>query len=460
MKFEEFWEKYLEQKITDISGLAIEVFSQPLSEDIVKEYELGEIITEFSGHHEDAKAFDKIEEFAAVLRKHQPELYYEEGAWLESSLISYYCFKKDSEKIRATFEHIVHTKYDYDILLLDLWSVFLCDIEEAPQIIEHVTEQIYEDIKNSSKLVSGAEQDLDAFMFHIEKEKHWDEGNWEQFAETMSNYQYNLDQEYVEQLQKGWSATIEEGKEWLATFPKDTERMVYALIALRTLFIKNTRRKGMPVRISSMIWDSFERYFYENQGRPKTWSRYFSFEKKSLVKFLDSEMGLIIDRSKVVVMLTWGASYLLDFFKALALRDGKQLEQQKKLLSTVQRNFKAANTYFLWRYTFVHDWEPADTMDSELQEDERKAFMASFEMEEPPVFSGKDIFDNVFIDNDISLPPSPPSPLPPSKPVRTSKKYGRNEKVTVQYADGTIKENVKYKHVLQDIEKGECEIIS
>lgn len=39
------------------------------------------------------------------------------------------------------------------------------------------------------------------------------------------------------------------------------------------------------------------------------------------------------------------------------------------------------------------------------------------------------------------------------------KKIGRNEKITVRYTDGTIKENIKYKIVQQDLLTGKCKII-
>ena len=47
----------------------------------------------------------------------------------------------------------------------------------------------------------------------------------------------------------------------------------------------------------------------------------------------------------------------------------------------------------------------------------------------------------------------------PAKPVRTGKKYGRNDRVTVLYDDGQRRENVKYKTVLQDLERGYCRIV-
>ncbi|WP_026950826.1 preprotein translocase subunit SecA [Algoriphagus mannitolivorans] len=51
-----------------------------------------------------------------------------------------------------------------------------------------------------------------------------------------------------------------------------------------------------------------------------------------------------------------------------------------------------------------------------------------------------------------------PAP-PPVAPRKTDKTYGRNDKVSVQYTNGTTKTDVKYKSVEQDIAEGRCVII-
>ena len=51
-----------------------------------------------------------------------------------------------------------------------------------------------------------------------------------------------------------------------------------------------------------------------------------------------------------------------------------------------------------------------------------------------------------------------PAPAPVA-PRKTDKTYGRNDKVTVQYTNGTTKADVKFKSVEQDIAEGRCVII-
>ena len=56
--------------------------------------------------------------------------------------------------------------------------------------------------------------------------------------------------------------------------------------------------------------------------------------------------------------------------------------------------------------------------------------------------------------------PSPASQSgTPTQPVRSEKQAGRNDKVTVQYTDGRIEKEIKYKKVAQDIKEHRCVIL-
>ncbi len=46
-----------------------------------------------------------------------------------------------------------------------------------------------------------------------------------------------------------------------------------------------------------------------------------------------------------------------------------------------------------------------------------------------------------------------------TKPLKTEKVFGRNDRVTVRYQDGTLKEDVKYKSVEKDLEANRCVLI-
>lgn len=50
-------------------------------------------------------------------------------------------------------------------------------------------------------------------------------------------------------------------------------------------------------------------------------------------------------------------------------------------------------------------------------------------------------------------------PVERHTPVKSEKIYGRNDRVTVQYVDGTIKKDVKFKNVEEDISRNKCVVL-
>ncbi|MEL6534749.1 MAG: preprotein translocase subunit SecA [Bacteroidota bacterium] len=55
--------------------------------------------------------------------------------------------------------------------------------------------------------------------------------------------------------------------------------------------------------------------------------------------------------------------------------------------------------------------------------------------------------------------PRPRGPIEKPKPVKSEKTYGRNDRVTVQYNDGSVKKDVKYKTVEEDLKNNACVVI-
>ena len=50
-------------------------------------------------------------------------------------------------------------------------------------------------------------------------------------------------------------------------------------------------------------------------------------------------------------------------------------------------------------------------------------------------------------------------PVEKTQPIKSEKIVGRNDKVTVQYMDGRIEKEVKYKKVEEDIRNNRCVLV-
>ena len=55
--------------------------------------------------------------------------------------------------------------------------------------------------------------------------------------------------------------------------------------------------------------------------------------------------------------------------------------------------------------------------------------------------------------------PRRPSSSPPSQPPHERLPYGRNDRITVEYENGSRKENAKFKYVEKDLREGRCRVV-
>jgi len=454
MDFNEFWKNYTSKDITTISDLVIETFNQKLPDNIEEEYDLGEIVAEFSGHHETAKKYDKIELFGEVLKNKQPDLYKKEGGYINEALIKYYCFTKDEDKLVTQIEDAITRDYNYD-LLLESFKQLLYN-----QYIVHangIIESEYDNVTKSLKLIQGAEFDFAIVKYYIELEELFLEKNDNSnidltlFKKKLSQYGFNFDDPYLKQLEMGLiNNSVDKPLNLLKDLPADRSNLIGTL---EMKFLRFMQKKNCPFPIGGMICYNLFQYFEDRNT--KNWQNYFKFEIYSFKEFVNSKSSFLYNNTIEIVLLIWGSSYFLDFiYQSQIILESNYLIQ-KELIETIKNEFKEKNKHDLWEYNFIHEWKPDETTSLENWNIEKSKFEISYELEisqnEFNELKLKKLFGNSFLiqkDNISS-----------SKPLINTNKIGRNEKVNVKYIDGTIQKNVKFKKVEDDIKNGKCEII-
>lgn len=454
MNFEEFWETYTSKDITTISDLVIEVFNQKLPNNIEEEYDLGEIITEFSGHHDTAKKFNEIEKFGEVLKNKQPNLYKKEGKYINEALIKYYCFVKDEEKLKIQVEDAINREYDYDLLLKSVKQLLYNQhIDQVNQIIELE----YENVKESPELIQGAEFDLAVIKYYIELEQLYidqkDNSSYDltSFIEKISQSGFNFNQDYCKHLEIGlFDNSADVLKRLLSEFPNDRS---YIMASLEMKFLKFMREKKCSFPVAGKIWYNLFQYFEER--KTKNWQNYFKIETHSFREFINNLSGFLYQNTIEKALVIWGSSYFLDYIYQSQVILESYFYNQKETIERIKSEFKEVNKHELWEYSFIHTWMPDELTNSEKWNEEKCLFESSYELkfdqEEFNELKFDMLFGNSFPDQErlISSP----------KPMEKKKKIGRNEKVNVKYLDGTIKKDIKYKKIENDLKNGKCEII-
>ncbi len=97
----------------------------------------------------------------------------------------------------------------------------------------------------------------------------------------------------------------------------------------------------------------------------------------------------------------------------------------------------------------VHDAQRQRELEERQRRAERQRMVAQKD--------GSD--DTVSTQGKRPQPQAPRQPVEVTKPVMAERTPGRNDKVTVQYADGTVKKDVKFKSVEEDWKNNRCVII-
>ena len=465
MEFKDFFDRYINEDITTITDVAKEAFSEPLSKAIYEEYDVAEVALEFLGHHESAKKYQEIEDFYQLLMEHNQELFLENKEYYIEALMKYHCAQGNREKVLGYLQDLLSFGYqNYDILLLIIYyALFYGYTDKVDELIEH----LYNEVKNDDELIEGATIDFTLFKFSIEleklylaQEKSLQALDWEPFREKMASYDFELIEEFRQAIEKGLLYTADNVRgDFLGPFP---ENMKEVLGALQLVFMKYIHQQGCSFVVSAMIWNALLEYWVGNEA--SNWETFFQFEEERFTEFLQDQQGIMIDYRHMVANILWGSAYVVEFLRNIQVFDETLYKTQIQVINAIKTLFKEANNVELWQYNFVLNWMAPNDALATAQEEDKKLFADSFELtseDQNEVHFGK-LHDflpkpsDIWGDGGMNLPP-----IAPSKPKveRRSHNYKRNERVTVRYQDGTIKEKVKFKTIQDDFELGACEVV-
>ena len=466
MEFKDFYDRYINEDITTITDVVKEAFSEPLSKAVYEEYDVAEVAMEFLGHHETAKKYQEIEDFYQLLMEHNQELFLENKEYYIEVLVKYHSSQGNQNKVLSYLQDLLSFGYqNYDILLLIIYyALFYGYTDKVDELIEH----LYDKVKNDEELIEGATIDFTLFKFSIELEKLYqaqakssDTLNWEPFQEKMANYDFDLIAEFRQAIEKGLLYVGDNVREdFLSTFPENKQAI---LGAVQLVFMKYIHQQGCAFVVSAMTWNALLEYWVGNEAN--TWETFFQFEEERFTEFLQDQQGIMIDYRHMVANILWGSAYVVEFLRTIQVFDEASHQTQMQIIDAVKTLFKEANNVELWQYNFVLNWKAPNEVLATAQTQEKTLFADSFELtdeDQNEVHFGK-LHDflpkpsDIWGDGEMNLPP-----IAPSKPKveRRTHHYKRNERVTVRYEDGTVKENVKFKTIQDDFELGECEVVS
>ncbi len=463
MDFKSFHARYLEEELDSLTEEVLDIFSQAITPEISKEYDVVDVMLDFLGYHENKANYEFIEDLYQVLMDYNQEVFLEIKEYFVEVLVKYHCFQKNGDKVEAYLQDFINFGYrNYDVLLITLhFALFYGYTQKVDELIVH----LYEDVKQDKELIRGASIDFTLFKFSIELEKCYQQyetsgsgPEWEPLQKTMEAYDFDFIPKFRRAVERGMVHSGERVREKvLRAFPKDKQA---TLATLQLIFIRYMRQRGCAFVVGAMIWNALLEYWANNESQD--WEAFFQFDEERFTRFLGKKGGIIMDYRALVAALLWGSTHAIAFLKSIQLFDEEHYQAQRQQITAVKQAFKEANNVDLWQYNFVFDWQAANDEADGGQAEEKQLFADSFQLtskgQNDASFGDIENFlpkpSDIWGNGEIDLPP-----IAPEKPTRRTHNFKRNERVTVRYSDGTVKENVKFKTIQDDFELGACEVV-
>ena len=269
----------------------------------------------------------------------------------------------------------------------------------------------------------------------------------------MAKYDFNFTEEAKKAIAKGLNQEVN----LLEQLQNLSPNQEHSLLSVEICFLIWMKQWNCPVSVSGIYWMHLGDYLAEGKGK---WISRLQIEDNKLNEWLNAVSGLFLDGSANVASILWLTPYLLTFLYENQLINTFEYKKQNALIQRYKREFKKDYRLTLWKYNFVHDWNVISDDMVEAHKEEITLFNDSFLIEPSPSIQ-RDIFkfDESFKPKSIEEESIGDIKFEPEKPIKLDRKIGRNEKVSVEYPDGTIKKDIKFKKVMEDVLAGKCELI-
>lgn len=375
MTVEKFWDKYINEDILEIFDETCEFLSQKLSQEVLEEYDIIEVVLEASGHHETAKNFDNVIKLIDIVQKHQPELYKETFVYLNDFLVEYYFFHQDMSKVDEAFSHFIDNPLeDYDNYL-KVYRTLL--FYQHSQLLNKAIAENYYEVCESDDIIGGA-YDLALSMFYItlqeafkDKKKGFDKVD---FAAQLKKYDLEFTDGLLSSFQKGLSQSWLSVEELNILFVEDR---VSSIVILRGYFLSYMHERGFEFYLSGHIWDKMLMLWIEDNKNAKKFDSYFRVTTASFEEYLSGFSDMFENNLPEMIATLWGSVYIYEFLHQLEIISTEVFQDFLKTSQELKGNIIGMYTPDLWRSNFVHHWTKPDSVSEDEFREEHNIFTKS-----------------------------------------------------------------------------------
>lgn len=448
-----------------------------------EDYDPIEFFLDLVGYHSETNQIDRLKELSGIIENQYSDLFDKLFFYIHDGLITYACFMNDEKMLReslAFFEK--KPDADLDILFYALEKIFQYGFDD---IMEDFIPKIYPKLVTDSEIFPSSLEELTDFDLFIKinkcqnSTKKNEAENIEILEKTLEKYDRTLDEEKLKKQILHYRNSDLLTSELIANTQKGND---FELLYYHFTRYAAEKRLSLPLVMSLMnvVYSIFK-------NKEKSRNNFFDVSAQTYFEVVDSQIGFMDkDQSRAVVLVAV-LSYFNDFLLKNEVIDTSIHHKNQMINANIKDRYLKHETFNLWIYKSIYNWIAPDSKTPEAWKEEAELFESTFsksiektdedrkEITEklaatfpPKSERGLEIYQipqrRNFLNNLNFGSDKKPKNLKPERGrvidiSEKTPKIGRNEKITVQYLDGKVVKDVKYKKVLKDIESGKCKII-
>ena len=274
MNYQEYFDSLVDEDLYENRNKVLEILENEYENDNVRGYTgLDEMVFEFLLALEERNDIDSILSLKKVLEEYYEEVYESEYGQFADILIPIYIAEEEA-KAKLLFDKWIEKEYDYDSILITLNRLIYFGKENW---IEAFITKEYSQIKNSPKLIEGAEMELSVYKFMIELGKYYSgQRSLEEIKSEFSKYEIMLSAPLQELV-------VPDNFEYTNAYFK-RDRSIYFRNLAHSFQQYLNEVQEVPYLTSAMIMESLEGYYENSKYHDHT--TYFKLRENAFQSYM------------------------------------------------------------------------------------------------------------------------------------------------------------------------------
>ena len=354
-----------------------------LPESFIEESDLAMVILEVKDVLQDQMQFDKLIKLIEILQMFQPALYKRTHFYFDEFLIDFYLFHRDKEKLNEPLSRFEDNPVEGIDSMLSVHAKLL--FYEHTDLAIKLASKTYEPVSTSPKLIGGSGRNLAMTMFYSFLEQRYKEFlntgffNYDQFTREIAAFDFDPETNLLDQIKKGLVEDALNGEALHHEFFKNKKGCLWTT---EYYFLKHMwHKKRMGFAWGSVLWDGLWNYWEEECNKEAQQSDdYFMLKRGTFDSYLTRLIGGFLQMNKAeAASVLWGATYIYDFLLSIGLINENVYKSALMSINSLKTTFMKAFRNVLWKFSFVHYWEPPEGIPQKDFNAESQIFIKSLQ---------------------------------------------------------------------------------